>query len=83
MDLDGGFQRGVMVNLDIGVSPADMREDHCVLATLAQRRIKIRDGVRVILYLVAGFDQRMRTAPECAALICIDDVAVPADRGIA
>ena len=83
MNLHRGLEIGVMVDFDIRVTAADMREDDRILATFAERRIEVGNGVRVMFQLVALFKQRVRTAPKRASLIRVDDIPVTADRCVA
>ena len=83
MDFDSRLQIGIMVYLDIRIAPANMGENHRVLAALAKRFIKVGDGVGVILQLVPLFQQRVRASPQHTALIGIDHIAVAAHSRVA
>ena len=83
MDFDSRLQIGIMVYLDIRIAPANMGENHRILAALAERFIKIGDCVGVILQLVPLFQQRVRASSQRAALIGVDHVAVAAHGRIA
>src|SRR5207245_1953482 len=65
---------------DIGVAPADMGDDHRVLACkCAKQLIRRVDGSARGL----SFDENVRRAPDRAALAPEEDIAVAAHAGIA
>ena len=80
MHLDGAFEPSVMGVFEVGVAPADMGDDHGVLAgERAEQLVRGVDGIGRGLAL----DQDMRRAADGAALAAEEDVAVAAHAGVA
>ena len=80
MHLDAAFEPPVMGVADIGVAPADMGDDHGVLAVQrAEQLIRGVDGVG----RGPALHQDVRRATDRPALAAEEDVAVAAHAGIA
>ena len=82
MDLDRRFEPGVVRVGDVGVAPADMRDDDRVFLR-GQRLEEVARGRAVALHAGAIGEEGARRAPDRPPFVAKVDVVVAADGGVA